>query len=160
MNKVFLIGTVANSPELRFIPNGQAVLNFSVATKETWFKDGVQKEHTAYHRCVCWGKRGEELATVLAQDVPIVVEGKLKHSTYDDKDGKKVYKTDVEALSVELFFAPPGDQGSGQAPDAAPAQDAPYRPKPNYGPPGNQIPFGAPPGQALAQKLSGDDFKY
>lgn len=129
MNKVFLVGTVASVPELRFTQAGQAVLNFRVATKETWFKDGAQKEKTDWHSVVCWGKRGEDLATILMQEMPVVIEGKLQTSTYDDSSGKKCYKTDVNASNVEQFSVSSGGGGHSVTPAY---------------PSGNPVPFGAP----------------
>ena len=129
MNKVFLIGTIDKNPELRFTQAGQAVLNMKVETKEEWIKDGAKKERKEWTSVVLWGKRAEELASVLAHGVCVVIEGRLQTSSYDDKDGKKVYKTEVNASGVELF----GNvaQGSSAATPTPPREDIPFghRPK-------------------------------
>lgn len=132
MNKVMLVGEVAADPELRFTQAGQGILNLRVVTTKHWSgKDGVARERRDFHSCTCWGKRGEELATVLRKDMLVSVEGELQSSSYEDKDGKKVYKTEVNASAIELLGASGGSSG-GQSGAPAFANR-------------NQIPFGTKP---------------
>ena len=131
MNKVFLVGTVANDPELRFTQAGQGILNLRVVTVKSWNdKSGAPKERRDFHSVILWGKRGEEMATILRKDMPVVVEGELQSSTYDDKDGKKCYKTEVNAASIEQFSVSAGGGSGGHS--GAPAF-------------ANPIPFGGAP---------------
>lgn len=103
LNRVMLLGNLGADPELRFTQGGQAVLNLRLATTESYLdKDRVRKERTDWHNVVIWGKRGEGLAKVLAKGSTIFVEGSLRTSSYDDRDGNKRYKTEVVAQNVIL----------------------------------------------------------
>lgn len=103
LNRVMLLGNLGADPELRFTQGGQAVLNMRLATTETYLdKDRVRKERTDWHNVVVWGKRGEALAKILAKGSSIFVEGSLRTSSYDDREGNKRYKTEVVAQNVIL----------------------------------------------------------
>ena len=157
-NEVKLVGNLGDEPEMRYTNGGVPVLSFRMATKKKWTdKAGAAKEETQWHSVCFFGDRAAECMPHLHKGSYVRVEGEVTYEQWE-KDGVKQYSTKIRAESVGPAAFPRSDQN--QPPDAAPAQDAPYRPKPNYGPPGNQIPFGAPPAQSLAQKLSGDDFNY
>ena len=116
LNRVMLLGNLGADPELRFTQGGQAVLNLRIATTETYLdKDKVRKERTDWHNVVVWGKRGEALAKILGKGSSIFVEGSLRTSSYDDRDGNKRYKTEVVASNVLLT----GGRGRGGATDEA-----------------------------------------
>jgi single-strand DNA-binding protein len=103
LNRVMLLGNLGADPELRFTQGGQAVLNMRLATTESYLdKDRVRKERTDWHNVVVWGKRGEGLAKVLTKGSTIFIEGSLRTSSYDDRDGNKRYKTEVIAQNVIL----------------------------------------------------------
>ncbi len=111
-NRVMLLGNLGADPELRFTQGGQAVLNLRLATTESYLdRDKVRRERTDWHNVVIWGKRGEGLAKILAKGSSIFVEGSLRTSSYDDRDGNKKYKTEVIASNVVLSGRPRGDQG-------------------------------------------------
>jgi single-strand DNA-binding protein len=125
-NRVMLLGNLGADPELRFTQGGQAVLNLRLATTESYLdKDKVRRERTDWHSVVVWGKRGEALAKILGKGSSIFVEGSLRTSSYDDRDGNKRYKTEVIANNVVLAGggrgrgAPAGDD-MGDAPDFGP----------------------------------------
>lgn len=102
-NRVMLLGNLGADPDLRFTQGGQGVLNLRLATTESYLdKDKVRRERTDWHNVVVWGKRGEALAKILGKGSSIFVEGSLRTSSYDDKDGNKRYKTDVVANNVVL----------------------------------------------------------
>jgi single-strand DNA-binding protein len=110
-NRVMLLGNLGADPELRFTQGGQAVLNLRLATTESYLdKDKVRRERTDWHNCVIWGKRGESLAKILSKGSTIFVEGSLRTSSYDDKDGNKRYKTEVIVSNVVL-----GGRGNASA---------------------------------------------
>src|SRR4051812_17314957 len=116
LNRVMLLGNLGADPELRFTQGGQAVLNLRIATTETYLdKDKVRKERTDWHNVVVWGKRGEALAKILGKGSSIFVEGSLRTSSYDDRDGNKRYKTEVVAQNVLLT----GGRGRGGPMDEA-----------------------------------------
>jgi single-strand DNA-binding protein len=124
-NRVMLLGNLGADPELRFTQSGQAVLNLRLATTESYLdKDKVRRERTDWHSVVVWGKRGEALAKILAKGSSIFIEGSLRTSSYDDRDGNKRYKTEVIANNVVLAgrgrgapagedIGPPADLGAG-----------------------------------------------
>jgi single-strand DNA-binding protein len=115
-----LLGNLGSDPELRFTQGGQAVLNLRLATTESYLdKDKVRRERTDWHNVVVWGKRGEALAKILGKGSSIFIEGSLRTSSYDDKDGNKRYKTEVIANNVVLS----GGRSRGGAEDAGPPAD-------------------------------------
>jgi single-strand DNA-binding protein len=109
VNKVILIGHLGRDAETRFTPSGVAVTKFSVATNRRW-KDqqtGEWKEETDWANVVLW--RQENLANYLTKGKQVYVEGRLQTRSYDDKDGKKQYMTEVVAEDVLLL----GGRGEG-----------------------------------------------
>ena len=143
MNRVFLIGSIAFDPELRYTKNGQPVLNLRLRTTKKWSDaSGAPKERNDTHSVIFWGKKGEELSRVLAKDVMIIVEGELQNSSYENKEGQKVWKTEINASAIDLV----SEAAHGQR-DTTPAPPA-----------GNPIPFGAPPGPSPVTDYG--DFNY
>ncbi len=113
LNRVMLLGNLGADPELRFTQSGSAVLNMRLATTESYLdRNKVRQERTDWHNIVLWGKRGEALAKFLAKGSTIFVEGGLRTSSYDDKDGVKRYKTEVHATNIIL--AGRGRGGGGE----------------------------------------------
>src|SRR5580698_9045758 len=109
VNKVILVGHLGRDAETKFTPGGAAVTRFSVATNRRW-KDkdsGEWKEETDWSNVVLW--RSENLANYLTKGKQLYVEGRLQTRSYEDKDGKKVYTTEVVADEVILL----GGQGGG-----------------------------------------------
>jgi single-strand DNA-binding protein len=109
VNKVILVGHLGRDAETKFTPGGAAVTKFSVATNRRW-KDkdsGEWKEETDWSNVVLW--RSENLANYLTKGKQVYVEGRLQTRSYEDKDGKKVYTTEVVAEDVILL----GGQGGG-----------------------------------------------
>ena len=110
MNKAYLLGNLGADPDLRYTQGGQAVLSMRLATTETYLdKDKVKRERTDWHNVVCFGPRAEGLAKHLRKGSRILVEGSLRTSSYEAKDGGKRYKTEV--LVQNVVFA--GGNGSG-----------------------------------------------
>jgi single-strand DNA-binding protein len=111
VNKVILVGHLGKDAETKFTPSGSAVTNFTLATNRRW-KDqqsGEWKEETDWHRIVAW--RMENVANYLLKGKQIYVEGRLQTRSYDDKDGRKVYVTEVVADDVILLSG--GREGAG-----------------------------------------------
>jgi single-strand DNA-binding protein len=114
VNKVILVGNLGRDAETKFTPSGTSVTNFSLATTRKW-KDqasGEWKEQTQWHRIVYW--RAENVANYLLKGKQVFVEGHLETRSYDDKDGKKVYMTEVICEHLVLLG---GRQDGGSAPD-------------------------------------------
>jgi single-strand DNA-binding protein len=113
VNKVILVGHLGRDAETKFTPAGVPVTKFSVATNRRW-KDqqtGEFKEETDWHNVVLW--RQENLANFLTKGKQVYVEGRLQTRNYDDKDGKKVYFTEVVADDVILLSGQREGAGGG-----------------------------------------------
>lgn len=129
MNKVILLGNLGADPELRMTNGGQAVLNLRLATQERYQdRSGTAQERTEWHSVVVWGKRAEALSKLLSKGSRILAEGSLRTSSYDDRDGQKRYKTEVQALNIELCGGARGGGGEqsddwGKRPGAPAATD-------------------------------------
>jgi single-strand DNA-binding protein len=138
VNKVILIGNLGRDPELRYTKNGQAVANFSLATTESWLKDGNKEERTEWHRIVAWGKTAELCTKYLAKGRSVYIEGQLRTSEWEDKEGHKRQTTEVHAQTVQFLGSPGGDRRPAGAP-GSPGESGP----PSEGPPsgGEDIPF-------------------
>ncbi len=103
LNRVMLMGNLGADPELRFTQGGQAVLNLRLATTESYLdKDRVRRERTDWHNVVIWGKRGEALSKILGKGSTIFIEGSIRTSSYEDRDGNKRYKTEIVGNNVIL----------------------------------------------------------
>jgi single-strand DNA-binding protein len=97
VNKVILIGNLGQDPEVRYMPNGNAVATVSIATGETW-KDkqtGEQRERTEWHRVVFFGKLAEIVGQYLKKGSKVYVEGRLQTRKWQGQDGQDRYTTEV-----------------------------------------------------------------
>ena len=123
VNKVILVGNLGRDPELRYIPSGQAVANFTLATNERWRdKDGNNQERTEWHRIVVWGKSAENCAQFLQKGRSVYVEGKLQTQEWEDKDGIKRKTTEVVAQTVQFLGGRGGaESGGGSSGDYGPS---------------------------------------
>jgi single-strand DNA-binding protein len=124
VNKVILIGHLGRDAETAYTASQIAVTKFSVATNRRW-KDqqtGEWKEETDWSRVTLW--RGENVAPYLTKGTQVYVEGRLQTRSYDDKDGKKVWATDVVADQV-ILLGGRGEGAGGGAHDEGFSQDAP-----------------------------------
>ena len=120
VNKVILVGHLGKDAETRSTPAGVSVTSFSVATNRRW-KDqqtGEWKEETDWANVVLW--RQENLANYLTKGKQVYVEGRLQTRSYDDKDGKKQYRTEVVADDVILLGGRGGDGGGGMQESSGP----------------------------------------
>ncbi|HET9931931.1 MAG TPA: single-stranded DNA-binding protein, partial [Polyangiaceae bacterium] len=101
-------------PELRMTPNGQAVLKLRLATSESYLdRNKVRQERTEWHSVVVWGKRAEALNKILSKGSRIFVEGGLRTSSYDDREGNKRYRTEIVASNLILAGGARGGGGGG-----------------------------------------------
>ena len=113
VNKAILVGNLGRDPELRHTPNGQAVVNFTLATSESWTdKSGERQERTEWHRIVVWGRQAEMCNQYLSKGRTVYVEGRIQTREWEDKDGNKRYTTEINANNVN-FIGPRTDGGGG-----------------------------------------------
>jgi single-strand DNA-binding protein len=119
LNKVQLIGNLGKDPELSYTQDGLGILKFTLATSETYNdKSGEKVDNTTWHNVVLFGKLAETLANYLVKGKQIYVEGKIRNSSYDDKDGIRRYRTDIVANSVIML----GSKGPANDFEQAPNQ--------------------------------------
>lgn len=123
VNKVILLGNLGKDPETRYLPSGEAVTNFSIATTESW-KDkasGEKKEATEWHRISTFGRTAEVAAEYLKKGSACYVEGRIKTRKWQDKEGNDRYTTEITADRLQLL----GSKQQGEAPQSAnkPAYD-------------------------------------
>ena len=117
VNKVILIGNLGKDPETRYMPNGDAVTNITVATTETWKdKNGEKQEKTEWHRVTFYRKLAEIAGEYLKKGRSVYVEGRLETRKWTDKSGVERYTTDVIATDMKMLGSKPGGT-SYEAPD-------------------------------------------
>ena len=103
VNKVILVGNLGKDPEVRFMPNGEAVCNFSIATTENWKdKSGAKQEKTEWHNIVMYRKLAEISGEYLKKGRPVYVEGRLQTREWE-KDGIKRYTTEIIADQMQML---------------------------------------------------------
>jgi len=115
INKVILVGNLGKDPETRYMPNGKAVTNFSIATSESW-KDkqtGEQREQTEWHNIVMYDRLAEIAAEYLKKGSQVYVEGKLRTRKWQDKEGRDRYTTEINANEMQMLGGRSGGGGGG-----------------------------------------------
>ena len=102
MNKAILIGRLTKDPELRTTPTGRNVCQFSVAVSRNFINANGERE-ADFINCVVWDKQAENLVKYQKKGNQIAVEGRIQTRNYDDKDGKKVYVTEILASNISFL---------------------------------------------------------
>lgn len=125
LNKWLGLGNLVEDPPLRMTQGGQAVLNMRIACNESYLdRNKVRQERTEFLNVVVWGKRAEALAKFLSKGSRLFVEGGLRTSSYDDRDGNKRWKTEVVASNIILAGGPRGDRQHEQPSNEQPANQS------------------------------------
>jgi len=120
VNKVILIGNLGQDPEVRYMPNGNAVTNISVATSESW-KDkntGADQERTEWHRVVMFRRLAEIAGEYLRKGSKVYIEGKLQTRKWQDQQGQDRYTTEIVADQMQMLDS----RGGGTAPMGGPSE--------------------------------------
>jgi len=140
VNKVILIGNLGQDPEIRHTNSGQPVANLRIATSRR-VKDasGNWNEQTEWHSVVCFGRTAETVGQYLRKGSKIFVEGRLQTRSWDDREGKKQYRTEVVAELVK-FLDSRGGEGRGASPADQGSAGA-YEDSGDPGPGDDDIPF-------------------
>jgi single-strand DNA-binding protein len=115
VNKVILVGNLGKDPETRYMPNGKAVTNFTIATSESW-KDkqtGEQREQTEWHNIVMYDRLAEIAAEYLRKGSQVYVEGRLRTRKWQDKEGRDRYTTEINANEMQMLGSRAGGAGGG-----------------------------------------------
>ncbi len=151
VNKVILVGNLGRDPEVRYMPNGEAVANFSIATTDSWKdKSGQKQEKTEWHNIVMYRRLAEIAGEYLKKGRPVYVEGRLQTRKWE-KDGVTRYTTEIVADQMQMLGGREGG-ASGSYDDAA--YDMNQEPSP---PSSNQQPP-ARPAAAPAASAGGSGF--
>jgi single-strand DNA-binding protein len=115
INKVILVGNLGKDPELSYLPSGQSVAKFSLATSRSYKdKNGEMKEETEWHNVVAWGKLGEICAQYLTKGRQAYVEGRIQSRTWEGRDGQKRTSVDIVANDIQMLGGR-GEGGGGSA---------------------------------------------
>jgi single-strand DNA-binding protein len=117
VNKVILVGNLGKDPEVRYMPNGEAVTNVTIATTDTW-KDkgsGEKKEATEWHRVVFFRKLAEIAGQYLKKGSQVYIEGSLKTRKWQGQDGQDRYTTEIVADTMQMLGRREG-MGGGDVP--------------------------------------------
>lgn len=132
LNKVILIGRLGRDPECRYLPNGDAVCNFSIATDESWKdKNGQRQTRTEWHAITMYRKLAEIAAKYLQKGSLVYLEGRIQSRKYTGKDG--IERTAFEIIASEMKMLGGKAEGSSEstntaAPPAPPRHQAPAAP--------------------------------
>ena len=122
-----LIGNLGKDPEVRYLPNGDAVATLAIATSTSW-KDkntGEKKEETEWHRVVLWRRLGEIAAEYCKKGRSVYIEGSLKTRKWTDKDGVERYTTEIVGDTMQLLGGRDSGGGGGQQADGGFEQSKP-----------------------------------
>lgn len=104
INKAIIVGNLGQDPELKYLPNGDAVCNFTVATSESWKdRDGNQQERTEWHRIVAFRRLAEICGEYLKKGKQVYIEGRIQTRSWEDKDGVKRYTTEIVANQMQML---------------------------------------------------------
>ncbi|HEX7339658.1 MAG TPA: single-stranded DNA-binding protein [Rhodanobacteraceae bacterium] len=142
VNKVIIVGNLGADPDIRYTGSGAAICTLSVATTEAWMdkQSGQKQERTEWHRVKVFGKLAEICKEYLHKGSQVYVEGSLRTSKYQGKDGSDRYSTDIVARDMQMLGGKGGGEAGGgnysrPAPSYAPAPSsaAPVQPDPMAG---------------------------
>ena len=121
VNKVTLIGNLGRDPEVRYMPNGEAVCNFSIATSETWNdRNGQRQERTEWHNITMYRRLAEIAGQYLKKGREVYIEGRIQSRKYTGKDG--IERTAYDIIANEMKMVGPREGGG-----AAPYDDGGYQ---------------------------------
>lgn len=154
VNKVILVGNLGRDPEMRYMPSGDAVASFSIATTDNWKdKNGQKQERTEWHRISMFGKQAEIAGEYLKKGSSVYIEGRLQTRKWQDKEGNERQTTEVVADRMQMLGGRSGGN-TYEVMDDDFNQDAPAP---------RQSASASAPKQAPAQKPAGgssfDDFE-
>ena len=127
VNKVIIVGHLGNDPEIRTMPNGDAVANISVATSESWNdrNTGERREVTEWHRIVFYRRQAEICGEYLRKGSQVYVEGRLKTRKWQDQNGQDRYTTEIQGDVMQMLGA--RNQAGGYSSDMGAAPQPSYQ---------------------------------
>ena len=165
VNKVILVGNVGADPDVRYMPNGDAVANLRLATTESW-KDkasGEKKEITEWHRVVFYRRLAEIVQQYVKKGSALYIEGRIRTRKWQDKDGQDRYTTEIEANEMQMLGGrrdvESRSEGDEHAKSSAPRARSAPKPSSGFEDMDDDIPFASSDfgrdviGQKLARRL-------
>jgi len=135
MNKVMLIGNVGQDPEVRYVDQGVAVARLRLATTERGYtlQNGTQvPDHTDWHNVILWRRLAEIVEKYVHKGDKLYIEGRIRYTSYDDKQGQRRYQTEIWADNMELLSPKPSTSSVASEPAETPMPDQKQ---------GEQLPF-------------------
>ena len=146
VNRVILVGRLGKDPELSYLPSGQSVAKFSMATSRRYKdKSGEWKDETEWHNIVAWGKLGELCSQHLKKGRQAYVEGQIRSHSWEDREGKKRTAVDIVVDTVVPLGSRTEETGGEPARSVSPARAA-----------GTPDDFGEP----ASQEITDDDIPF
>lgn len=126
INKVIIVGHLGNDPEMRSMPNGEAVTNISVATSEAWTdkNTGERREVTEWHRIVFYRKLAEICGQYLKKGAQVYIEGRLRTRKWQDQNGQDRYTTEIQGDVMQMLGTRPQSADGANNSQPMPQQDA------------------------------------
>ncbi len=135
LNKAIICGNLTRDPELKALPSGMKVTDFSVATNRVWKdKNGAKQESVDFHNIVVFGRQAEACAQYLKKGQQVMIEGRIQTRSWEGQDGKKSYRTEIVSEAVQ-FGPKSGNFNAGENEtskadiDADTGQKKPYKAK-------------------------------
>lgn len=116
VNKVILVGHLGKDPEVRHLEGGTTLVNFPLATSETYNKDGKKIEQTEWHNIVMWRGLADVAAKYLQKGKQVYIEGKIRSRNYEDKEGNKRFITEIVAENFTMLGRKGENENNGHAP--------------------------------------------
>ena len=126
INKVIIVGHLGNDPEMRSMPNGEAVANISVATSEAWTdkNTGERRKVTEWHRIVFYRKLAEICGQYLKKGAQVYIEGRLRTRKWQDQNGQDRYTTEIQGDVMQMLGTRPQSADGANNSQPMPQQDA------------------------------------
>jgi single-strand DNA-binding protein len=138
INKAILIGRLGRDPEVRYMPDGTMVTNFTMATDENYKdKNGEKVQKTEWHRIVAFRKLAEICGNYLTKGKMVYIEGKIQTRNWEDKEGVKRSTTEIIASDMKMLDS----KGQGQAPEKTNDTNYNSAPPPSSDAPMEDVPF-------------------
>ena len=145
VNKVILVGNLGRDPEVRYMPNGEAVCTFSIATTDNWKdKSGQKQERTEWHSIILYRRLAEIAGEYLRKGRPIYIEGRVRSRKYTGKDGVERTAFEIEATELQLLGGREESGGNARqerSEAAPPPRRQEPKPSSNFNDMDDDIPF-------------------
>ena len=123
INRAILIGRLGRDPEIRYTTSGMPVVNFSLATDETWNdQNGERQRRTEWHQIVAWSKLAEICQKYLKKGRLVFIDGRIKTREWDDRDGNKRRTTEIVASDMKMLGSRGDDMSTNTVPDTTSAE--------------------------------------